>query len=152
MAKIAENVETKFLQAFKKKDQKAISALRLAKTALTNERIAKMHQLSEEEEMAVIRREVKKHEEAAAIFEQAGEMARAADEREESSHLQEFLPPELSDDSIKNAVKEVIAEQGAKTVGDFGRVMGAVMKKLSGQASGDKVGKIVKEELQKINS
>ena len=146
MAQIGDAVEQKFKEALKNKDTSAISILRLAKASLVNERISKGHDLSEEEEAVVIKREVKKRMEAVESYQGAGQLERAAGEQQEADYLKVFLPAEIPDEEIRAVVEKVIAEKGKD---NFGAVMGAVMKEIAGRASGDRVNAIVKEELGK---
>src|SRR3989338_5976517 len=152
MAKIAADIEEKFTSSLKSKDTLAISVLRLAKSALVNERIAKGHELTESEEIQVLRREVKKREEAAEIYGRGGNAERQESELAEAEYLKTFLPAEMSDDDIRGKVREAIAEVGSDLpaqAGNFGKLMGVVMKKVGGQASGDRVSKILKKETNK---
>ncbi|OGE85557.1 MAG: hypothetical protein A3J48_04515 [Candidatus Doudnabacteria bacterium RIFCSPHIGHO2_02_FULL_46_11] len=146
MAQIAEIVESKLKLALKNKDIRAVSVFRMLKSALVNERIAKIHDLSDDEETAVIRRELKKREDSVNQFRQAGREDRALEEEAEAEVLKVFLPPELPDEEIRALAENKVAETGAD---NFGKIMGAVMKEVAGRASGDRVQKIVKDLLTK---
>ena len=144
MAKYSDLFEDKYKEALKSKDPQTVSVLRLLKAAFVNERIAKGHELSDEEEAAVIRREIKKRDEASEIFRQGGSEEKAGAEKFEADYLKSFLPAELSDAEIRQIVEKVSAGQD-----NFGKIMGEAMKEVAGRASGDRVGKIVKEKLGK---
>ena len=146
MVKLASEIEQKYKEALKGKDVQATSILRLLKSALVNERIAKMHDLSDEEETAVVRREVKKREEASQLYRQGGDEGRANQEAAEADYLKAMLPAEMSEEDIRKIVVDVIKDQGRD---NFGKVMGLCMKAVAGQAGGDRVSKVVKEELSK---
>lgn len=147
MAEIQNLVDTKFTEAMKAKDTNALAVLRLLKSALANERIAKMHDLSSEEELQVVRREVKKRDDSIALYRQGGAEDKAKAEEAESAYLKQFLPPEMSDDDLKAVVQKVIASNPEEK--NFGKIMGQVMKEVSGKVSGDRVSAMVKVELNK---
>lgn len=146
MGDISNSLETDLKQALKERDSRKVSVLRMLKTALVNERIAKMHDLAADEEIAVIRRELKKREDSIASFRTGGREDRAAEEEAEAEMLRSMLPAELSDEEIKAVVEKVVAEQGGD---NFGKVMGLVMKEVGARASGDRVKIIVQAELSK---
>ena len=148
MGKVGEFVETNLKVALKSKDARGLAVLRMLKTALVNERIAKIHDLSDEEEVAVVRRELKKREESVRSFTDAGRPERAEEEKAEAEILKSILPPEMPEEEIRTAVKQVINTQGSE---NFGKVMGEVMKVLGSRASGDKVREIVQNEIQNKN-
>lgn len=147
MAEIQNLVDTKFTEAMKAKDTAATAVLRLLKSALANERIAKMHDLTSDEEIQVVRREVKKREDSIALYRQGGAEDKAKVEEGESAYLKQFLPPEMSDDNLKAVVQKVIAANPGEQ--NFGKLMGQVMKEVSGKVSGDRVSAVVKSELNK---
>src|SRR3989344_5330639 len=112
MVKLASEIEQKYKEALKGKDVQATSILRLLKSALVNERIAKMHDLSDEEETAVVRREVKKREEPSQLYRQGGDEGRANQEAAEADYLKAMLPAEMSEEDIRKIVVDVIKDQG----------------------------------------
>ena len=105
--------------------------------------------LDEEEIQSVIATEVKKRKEAAEAFEKGERAEAAAKEREELEILQAFLPAQLSAEEVAAIVKEAIAETGALSMQDMGKVMAAVMGKLKGQADGNTVQRIAQNVLTK---
>ncbi len=144
---IADTISQKIAEAMKAHDEIRLSTLKLLSSAFNYEFIAKQHKLSEEEEMVVVRREAKKRKEAIEAYEKAGATERAEKEKKELEILQEFLPPEMSDEELEKLVNEAINQTGAKTIADIGKVMGAVMAKTGGRAEGGKVAEIVKSKL-----
>lgn len=147
MADISNSVEAKFTEALKAKDTATIAVLRLLKAALANERIAKMHDLTTEEEVQVVRREVKKREDSISLYRQGGAEDKAKIEETEATYLKQFLPPEMSDEDLKAEVEKVIAANPGET--NFGKIMGQVMKAVSGKVSGDRVSAQVRSLLNK---
>jgi uncharacterized protein len=117
MASISDSLDQNLKEALKNKDQVKISNLRMLKAALTNERIAKMHDLSDDEEMQVVRREAKKRMDSAAVFRENNQALRAQAEESEAEFLKAFLPPEITDEELK-----VIVEGEIKNLGQLSRV------------------------------
>ena len=103
--------------------------------------------LTEDEELQVLQRERKKRVEAAEAFRNAGREEQADKEDFELEVLEEFMPDPLSDDELDEIVDDVIAEVGATSLRDIGRVMADVMPRVSGKADGSAVSQIVREKL-----
>ncbi len=103
--------------------------------------------LSEDEELQVLQRERKKRAEAAEAFESAGRSEQAAAETLELEVLEEFMPEPLSEEELEEIVDDVIAEVGATSLRDLGRVMADVMPQVSGRADGSQVSQLVREKL-----
>jgi len=103
--------------------------------------------LSEDEELQVLQRERKKRVEAFEAFEAAGREEQADKEDFELEVLEEFMPEPLSEDELDEIVDDVIAEVGATSLRDIGRVMADVMPRVSGKADGSAVSQIVREKL-----
>ena len=103
--------------------------------------------LSEDEELQVLQRERKKRVEAFQAYEAAGREEQADKEDYELEVLEEFMPEPLSDEELDEIVDDVIAEVGATSLRDIGRVMADVMPRVSGKADGSAVSQIVREKL-----
>lgn len=144
---IADTITQKIGEAMKAKDEILLSTLKLLSSALSYEKIAKQHNLSEEEELAVVRHEAKKRKDAIEIYEKAGATERAEKEKKELAILEEYLPAQMSDAELEKIVDQAIAETGAKTVADMGKVMGLAMAKSKGLADGTKVSELVRNKL-----
>lgn len=152
---IADTINQKINEALKNKDDIRVSTLRLLSDALHNEWIAKQRDLTEEEEIAVVRRQVKMREEAIEALRQAqGKLTKRADigdkikkEQAELSILREFLPAQMNEGELAQIVEQAIKETGTAGPADFGRVMGQVMPKVAGRADGKTVAEIVREKL-----
>ncbi|MBI4100441.1 GatB/YqeY domain-containing protein [Candidatus Microgenomates bacterium] len=145
MAAFIDKIRQDLNQALKNKEGIRTSTLRLLLSALQNEKIAKGHDLSEEETIVILRREVKLRQEAIEAYTKGGRAELAQKEEDEKKILEAFLPASLSEEEIRKAVGEI------KSTGitDFGKLMGQAMAKLRGQADGSVVSRIVKEELGK---
>ncbi|KKW42274.1 MAG: hypothetical protein UY92_C0009G0078 [Candidatus Magasanikbacteria bacterium GW2011_GWA2_56_11] len=129
--------------ARKAHDEKKLSILQLALSALKNEQIALGRDLSTEEAQAVLRRQVKQLQDALADFRSGGRDDLAAAAEGEIAILETYLPEPLSDEELEAIARRVIAAAGASSPGDVGRVMGSVIKEVKGQADGGRVRAIV---------
>lgn len=146
---LRDEIEARFMQAMKAKDAAATSTLRLLRSALKNEEIAKMTKaLSDEQVIDVIGREAKKLKDSLADFEKGARTDLAASTRAELDLLSAFLPAQLSEDEVRAAVKAKASELGLSGQAAYGRLMGEMMKELKGKADGGLVGRIVKESLE----
>ena len=117
-----------------------LSALRSAEKDLQRE-------LTEDEELQVLQRERKRRLEAAEAFRGGGRDEQAAAEERELAVLQEFMPEPLDEEELEEIVDDVIAEVGATSLRDIGRVMADVMPQVSGRADGSVVSQLVREKL-----
>jgi len=144
---ISETITKEIGEALKAHKEVRLSTLRLLSSALNYEFIAKQHRLSEEEELAVVRREAKKRREAIEIYEKAKAQDRAEREKEELIILAEFLPPEMPEEELKKLVETALAKTQAKTPAEMGKVIGLVMGQAKGMADGAKVAALVKAQL-----
>jgi uncharacterized protein YqeY len=146
---LAEQIQTDLKTAMKARDRQAMAALRMVLTRIREARVAEGHagEVSDDEVQALIRREAKRRSEAASAFSAAGRDELAANEEAELAILQRYLPQQMSDDELTVIIDETIAATGASSPSDFGRVMGAVMSKVSGRADGSRVNSLVRERL-----
>jgi uncharacterized protein YqeY len=117
-------------------------------SALNYEKIAKLHELGDEEEVNVVRSEAKKRKDAIEAYEKAGAKDRAEKESSELKILQEFMPAEMGDEELKKIVLETITEMGAKDKSEMGKVIGAVRAKTKGNADGKKIADLVLQNLK----
>jgi uncharacterized protein YqeY len=146
MSRIAE-IEDGIKEAMKARDAERRDALRLIINALKNSEKELQRPLSNDEELQVLQRERKRRVEAAEAFRSAGHADRAEAEERELSILEEFMPEPLSEDEIEEIVDDAIAEVGATSMADLGRVMADVMPQIAGRADGSQVSQIVREKL-----
>lgn len=144
---IKDQLQGKINEALKSGDALKTSTYRMLLSALKYEEIAKQHELSDEEEIVVIKRQVKQREEAREAYEKAGRVESAEKEKKEAEVLGEFLPEQISREEIERLSDEVIEGIGDVGPQDFGKVMQAVMAKLKGQADGKIVSEIVRNRL-----
>jgi uncharacterized protein len=133
--------------AQKEHDEPRRDALRLLLNALRSAEKELQRPLSEDEELQVLQRERKRRQEAFDAFEAAGRREQAEKEEYELGVLEEFMPEPLSDDDVERIVDDVIAEVGATSMRDLGRVMADVMPQVAGRADGSVVSQLVREKL-----
>ncbi|CUT03288.1 GatB/YqeY domain-containing protein [Candidatus Chrysopegis kryptomonas] len=148
---LKEKLQEDLKNAMKSGDKIRLEVVRMLQTMLKRKEIERKGEgkdLTEEDEIQVIKSEIKKRKEAIELFEKGGRNDLAEKERKELEILNEYLPEQMSEEEIKNFVEKVIQEIGATGPKDLGKVMGAVMKELRGKADGALVQKIVKEKLQ----
>ena len=146
MSRIAE-MEGEIKEAMKARDAERRDALRLIVNALKSSEKELQRPLSDDEELQVLQRERKRRIEAAEAFRTGGHEDRAEAEERELAILEEFMPEPLSEDEIEEIVDDAIAEVGATSMADLGRVMADVMPQIAGRADGSAVSQIVREKL-----
>ena len=144
---ITDTITQKIGEALKAHDEIRLSTLRLLSSAFNYEFIAKQHKLSEDEELIVVRKEAKKRKEAIEAYKKAGYKDRADKEAKELSILQEYLPPEVSDEELSKIIDEVINEMRPTSLAEMGKVIGAVKAKTGGNAEGSKIALLVRQRL-----
>jgi uncharacterized protein YqeY len=140
-------IEAELKDAMRSRDDDRRDALRLILASLRSAEKDLQRPLSEQEELQVLQRERKKRVEAAEGFRAGGREEQAAGEERELAILQEFMPEPLSEEELEEIVDDVIAEVGATSMRDLGRVMADVMPQVSGRADGSLVSQIVREKL-----
>ena len=140
-------MEAEVKEATLARDADRRDALRLILSALRSAEKELQRPLSDEEELQVLQRERKRRIEAAEAFRTGGREAQAESEERELEVLEEFMPEPLSEDEIDEIVDDVIAEVGATSMADLGRVMADVMPQIAGRADGSQVSQIVREKL-----
>lgn len=138
--------------ALRNREEARLSTLRMLVASLKNRSIEKRgkgesEDLTEEEVARVIRSEVKKRRDAAGEFARGGRADLAEKETWESRILESYVPPDASEEEIKNIVQGVVGQTRAASEKDFGRIMGQVMGRIKGRASGERVAEIVKQML-----
>ena len=134
--------------AMKAKETARLSALRMLKAAIMNKGIEKSHDLDDAEVLQVVSTLVKQRRDSIEQFSKAGRTDLVAKETAEIAVLEQYLPPAASADDIDAAIAEAIAETGASSVKDMGKVMKAVMPRLAGKnADGRAVNEAVRRKL-----
>jgi uncharacterized protein len=140
-------LEEEVKQAMLARDATRRDALRLILSNLKSAEKELQRPLSDDEELQVLQRERKKRVEAAEAFRSGGRDDQAAQEEAELGILQEFMPEPLAEDDLERIVDDAIAENGATSLRDMGRVMADVMPQVAGRADGSAVSQLVREKL-----
>jgi uncharacterized protein YqeY len=140
--KITENIK----EAMKAKDRERLDALRAIKNAiiLARTEAGASEELSEAEELKLLQKMQKQRMDSLAIFEEQGRDDLAHDERAQLEVIQEFLPEPLSEDELRNLIQEIIAQTGAESMKDMGKVMGMANARVAGRADGKTISGMVK--------
>jgi uncharacterized protein len=154
---IAQTLQQKIGESMKAHDEIRTSTLRLLLSAFNYEKIdkrslasqgpGKQYDLTDEEELVVIRREAKKRKEAIDMYKKAGAEDRAAKEETELKILQEYLPPEMGEEELMKIVDEAFAQMKPASMADMGKVIGFVKGKAP-NADGGKIAGLVKAKLE----
>ena len=145
--RLIDELEDDLKEAMRERDADRRDVLRLILNALRNAEKELRRPLAEEEELQVLQRERKKRVEAAEAYRNAGREEQADDEEYELEVLEEYMPEPLSEEEIEEIVDDAIAENGATSLADLGRVMADVMPQIAGRADGSTVSQIVREKL-----
>jgi len=140
-------IEDDLKQAMLARDAERRDALRLILAALKSAEKELQRPLHDDEELQVLQRERKRRLEAAEAFRGGGREEQAVAEEVELDVLEAYMPEPLSDEEIEDIVDDVIAEVGATSLRDIGRVMADVMPQVSGRADGSTVSQLVREKL-----
>ena len=140
-------IEKELAEAIRAQDELRRDTLRLILAALRAAEKKLLRPLSTDEELQVLQRERKRRVEAAEAFRAGGRPERAEREEAELTVLEEYMPPPLSEAELEEIVDNVIAEVGATSIRDLGRVMADVMPQVSGRADGSVVSQLVREAL-----
>ena len=128
-------------------DNERRDALRLLLASLRSAEKELQRPLSDDEELQVLQRERKRRIEAAEAFRNGGRDEQAEKEERELAVLVEFMPTPLTEEELEEIVDDVIAEVGATSLGQLGRVMADVMPQVAGRADGSMVSQLVREKL-----
>ena len=144
---MVERMEREVKDAMLARDNERRDALRLLLSSLRSAEKDLLRPLSEDEELQVLQRERKKRNEAADAFHAAGRTEQAEKEEGELEILEEFMPEPLGEEDLERIVDDAIAENGATSLRDMGRVMADVMPQIAGRADGSAVGQLVREKL-----
>ncbi|HET6381030.1 MAG TPA: GatB/YqeY domain-containing protein [candidate division Zixibacteria bacterium] len=144
---LRQRLESAMRDAMRARDQRRVSTLRMAMAAAHNRQIELGRELTDDEVIEVLGRQLKQRRESIEQFRAGGREELAAAEEAEAAILAEFLPEQLSPDELRDLVRAAVAETGASGPADMGRVMGALMPKVRGRADGKAVSEEVRRQL-----
>lgn len=142
-----EKIKSDLTAAMKEQDKFKLDVIRMLKSAIQMEQIAKKHELSDDEVIAVIKRESKKRQSSIAEYEKYGKMEVVESLKKEIEILSVYLPEELSDEALEKIIDETIKELNATSIKDMGQVMKSVGEKTKAAADMSKVSSLVKTKL-----
>lgn len=135
-------------EAMKARDQARLSTIRLINAAIKDREIAMRGEsedgVDDAEVLSILAKMIKQREDSAAMYDEAGRVELAERERAEIAVVRDFMPKQLSAEETTEAIKAAIAETGATTIRDMGRIMGALKDKYAGQMDFGKAGSEVK--------
>jgi len=141
---LKQHIQTELSEAMKAKDEIKVSVLRMLKASIMKFEVeGERKEATDDDIMKLIQREIKSRRDSVEQFKNGNRFEMAKAEEKEIEVLMAYMPAQLSEEEISKIVKEVIEEVGAKQKSDMGRVMGALMPKVQGQADGTLVSKIV---------
>lgn len=144
---LKQEVEQQIKEALKAGEQLKLSTLRMLLASIQNEEIAKQKQLTDEDILPVVQRQIKQHRESIEAFTKGNRIELAQKEKDELEILNKFLPQQMNEEEIKKTVAEVLAGLPEIDKSNFGKAMGAVMAKVKGKADGGLVGRLVKDQI-----
>ena len=137
--------------AMKAKDSQSLEALRAVKSAmlLAQTETGAKEELSVAEELKILQKKVKQRKDSAAIYTEQGREDLAGPELAQAAVIEQFLPKQLSEEEVAKVVDAIIAETGASSMQDMGKVMGMANGRLAGKADGKTISTVVKDRLSK---
>jgi uncharacterized protein YqeY len=148
VGEVAERISGEIKAAMKSGDKIRLGTLRMLATSIRNREIEAGHDVTEEEFVEVVGREVKRRREAADAFADAGREELAQKERAEQEVLEAYLPEQLSEDEVRGLVDEAITATGASGPKEAGKVIGHVMSRHKGKVDGGLVNRLARERLE----
>lgn len=135
-------------EAMRDRDRPRVEALRMLSAAVKNGEIEKGEPLTEDEEITILRRQLKQREESAGAFRKAGREEQASNEEAEADIVRRYLPAPLSDKELERVIQDAIRETGAASMRDMGAVMGRASEISGGRADGKRLSALARERLQ----
>ena len=144
---LLERLNNDMKQAMKNKEKDKLTVIRMIKASIQNEAIKLGTELSEDEELTVLSREVKQRKDSLHEFEKAGREDLVEKIRTELQYVEEYMPKQLSEEELSQIVQETITEVGAASKAEMGKVMAAIMPKVKGKADGSLINKLVQQHL-----
>ncbi len=144
---LLERLNQDMKNAMKNKEKVKLSVIRMVKSSLQNEQIKLGRELTDDDSLTVLNRELKQRKDSLHEFEQANRQDLASKIHDEIAVLEDYMPEQLSEEEVSRIVQDTISEVGATTKADMGKVMGAIMPKVKGKADGGLVNRLVQQHL-----
>lgn len=144
---LKEQINNDIKTAMKEKDNAKRDALRLLSSAFKQIEVDERKELSDDDVIKIIQKQVKQRNEAMTQYRDAGREDLYEKEASEAAIFETYLPKQLSDDELESAIRAIIAEVGATSMKEIGKVMGAASKTLGAQADGKRINECAKKIL-----
>ena len=144
---LQERIERDFIAAYKNKDTDLVAVLRMLKAAAKNRQVDLQRPLTDDEVLDLVLKQIKQRQESIDMFSKAGRDELAAKEAAELELLRAYQPHPLSADELTALIETVVAEQGATSIKDMGRVIQAIMNTHKGRVDGKAVSELVRNRL-----
>ena len=144
---IKEQLANDMKEAMKAKEKERLAVIRMVRGDIRQQEIDGKTELDDEAVIAVISKEVKMRKDSIVDFQKGGRDDLVAQNEAEIAFLMPYLPKQLTEDEVRELVKEAVEKTGASSPKDMGKVMGALMPKVKGRADGKMVNQLVKEAL-----
>ena len=141
-------IEAALKEAMRAKDKVRKNTLRLVLSAMKEAEVLKQAELDDSAILGILQKEVKLRKESIADAEQAGRDDLIQEAKSEINVLEEYLPAAMSDEELESLVNDALAESGASSPSDMGKVMKVVLPRVQGRADGGQVSQIVRQKLQ----
>ncbi len=143
---LKEKLQADLKEAMVAKDETKVSTIRLLMSDLNYLKIEKQRELTDEDVLAAVEKQVKRHRESIDGFEKGGRVEMVEKEKKELVILQSYLPEQIGEDEVRAKIEEAIKNTGATTLAEMGKVMNA-LSELKGKADFSLVSQIVKDKL-----
>ena len=144
---LEEKINTELKAAMLAKDEASLRALRAVKSAILLAKTSGGGSVTAEDEMKMLQKLVKQRKESLEIYQNQNRADLAKSEQEEIAVIEKFLPKQMGEDEIREELKKIIAQTGATSAGDMGKVMGVASKHFAGKADNKMVSQLVKQLL-----
>lgn len=145
---LKDQIQKDLIENMKAKNEAAVGAIRMLKTAIMKfETAGEAKTANDEEIIQLVNKEIKQRKDSIEQFEKGNRPELAAKEKAEMAFLEKYMPAQISEDEIKAIIKEGMAATGASTKADLGKLMGAIMPKVKGKADGGLVNRLVQSML-----
>ncbi len=146
---LIQKIDADIKKAMLAKEKDKLEALRAVKNAILVQRTEKgaSEELDEQTELKILQKLVKQRKESAEIYHEKGRTEMAEQEMQQAEVIQQYLPEQMSEDQIKEKIKQIVDQTGASSMKDMGKVMGVASKQLAGKADNKIISQIVKEIL-----
>lgn len=144
---LRETINQEIKNAMKAKETKKRDALRLLTSAFKQVEVDERKELSDDDVIKIIQKQVKSRNDSIAQYKEAGRDELVQQEADEIAFYTPYLPVQMSDEELTSALSDIISKVGAATMKDMGKVMGVASKELAGKADGKRINECVKELL-----